>query len=1061
MLLAFGPFELDLAACELRCEGRTIAMQPRVFDTLRYLVERRDRVVSKQELIGALWSGQQLNSVAVPWSISHARKALGQRGRHPSYIETVRGRGYRFVADVRLIAAPRSTSAGAAPADGGIAPALRGGATLHERVETAFLAEPEPFVGRAEIMLQLEAALDVAGTGHGGLCLLTGDAGMGKTRCANELAALARHRGLSVWSGRCLDGGVAPGFWPFIQILRDAAPDASVAEPDRAVIEELLLALVPHAEAQRATEPGPPHDDGRFWLLDRLSRCLIRSARARVRVLVIDDLHWADESSLLALSLLTPLLAHSHMLVLAAARDSARSELERAASWSLARFAPCSRIALAGLQVGDVERYLQPVLGELLASELSSTLHARTAGNPLFLREGARQVFAQHRRDGSVRASDVKLPEAAKGFFDERLRALDALTRSVLDAACVIGDEIEIAMLQHVTGLPAEQILTALQAAMRERIVEPAAQGLRYGFLHPLVREVLYTALAADERARLHAQVGLAIEALALVEPKVHELAYHFHRAASPEHYPRVVRYGRAAGDAALRAFAYDEAVQLYGWALDAQPYAAPGDTEAACDLLLASAGALLLAGRRRESRAQCKRVVTLAQAAGLADPLIRAAWLLRPSIAIAQVPDATAVSALEQALALLPETAVAARAKAYSQLACIPPYATNMESLRATCDEALRLARSSGDPALLLDALMPRLRALSGPETSAEMLQLADEILRLEPRQVSGRCADVHVARYHALLRTGDTAAAERALESFGRIAHRLHAREWIWHYDRILAVRLMQAGNLDAAERRFNELWASSQRLKLPYGPTYYGAQLNALSLERTGRRLPAGLRSTAAPPGRDASSWASTLPAWRAESVLFAIDSGDSARARRELQALAEGQFAAVTRDGACLFAFAKLAKAAVALADRDVARELETVLLPWADQIAVGDLSFSAGCVSHYLGTLARLREDAEQARAHFERAIAIGERTGDQLQRPRSQLALALLLADTRSPRERAQARELAAEVASAAERMGLQAQLDAALQLSQWLADDTVASSGLHFRPAGKRKHVR
>src|SRR5262245_26882659 len=137
MVLAFGPFELDVAACELRREGKSVPLQPRVFDTLRYLVEHRDRLVSKRELIDALWGGQQLNAVAVPWSISHARKALGQNGEETRYIETVRGRGYRFVAEVQAHQSRNGTQASDSDA-----PPLSSSIT-------------DPFVGREPVMLQL------------------------------------------------------------------------------------------------------------------------------------------------------------------------------------------------------------------------------------------------------------------------------------------------------------------------------------------------------------------------------------------------------------------------------------------------------------------------------------------------------------------------------------------------------------------------------------------------------------------------------------------------------------------------------------------------------------------------------------------------------------------------------------------------------------------------------------------------------------------------------------------------------------------------------------------
>src|SRR5688572_5971555 len=200
VVFAFGQFELDVGARELRRDGRSVPLQPRVFSTLLYLIEHRDRVVSQQELIDALWEGAQLNPIAVPWSISHARRALGQRANSNPLIETVRGRGYRFIADVR------SHSDAASVGDSPL--------TWNSSVRTA--SAGGLFVGRDEVMAQLVSALGAARAGQGSLCLLTGEPGIGKTRCAEEIADLARRLGLSVWTGRCLDIGAAPAFWPWI-----------------------------------------------------------------------------------------------------------------------------------------------------------------------------------------------------------------------------------------------------------------------------------------------------------------------------------------------------------------------------------------------------------------------------------------------------------------------------------------------------------------------------------------------------------------------------------------------------------------------------------------------------------------------------------------------------------------------------------------------------------------------------------------------------------------------------------------------------------------------------
>jgi DNA-binding winged helix-turn-helix (wHTH) protein len=1051
MVLAFAQFELDVAACELRRDGRSVPLQPRVFDTLRYLVEHRDRLVSKQELIDALWGGQQLNAVAVPWSISHARKALGQQGQEPRFIETVRGRGYRFVAEVQEVVVRGAHAA--SDSERSVA-----------RV-TQVVGVTDPFVGREQVMLQLMAALEASRASHGRLLLLAGEPGIGKTRCASEFAALARARGVGLWSGRCLDEG-APAFWPIIQVLRDACADSTLSDADRTEAEHLLEQLVPRdVETSAAADGGVDSDDARFWLLDRLSRFFARSAKNRVRVISLDDLQGADESSLRALALLAPLLDRTQLLVIGTARD-APADLERGSAHLSMRLRPCERVILSGLLVSDVERYLAQMIGEVPVTELSQAVHARTAGNPLFVREAVRLVRAEYLRDGSVRAADVRLPEAAKGFVNDRLAALEAHTRSVLDAACVIGDEFELAVLQRTTELPAQELLSSLHAAESVRIVEPKSDGLKHNFAHPLMREGLYAALPSDRRAQLHAQVGLALEALALIEPRLNQLAYHFHHAAGADNCERAVRYGRLAGDAAMRVFAYDEAVQFYAWALEAQPYLKNSNTRAACELLLASAGALLRAGKRREWRKQCKQAIALARKAGLAELLVQAARQLRPSVTSAQVPDVLVVTALEEALSLLPESAVSVRALAYARLASIPPYAWDLARSRQMSDEAVQLANTSGEPSLILEALRSRFRALSGPDSMDELLRVSDELLSAEPRAGTWWSSDALLVRYLTLLRRGDVAGADRALAMFGRAAREMRVREWLWHHDRLKAQRALAAGRLDEAERQFNELWIESQRLHLPYGAMLYASQLSALSIERTGQRLPAGMSNE----NDDLWRWARDIPIYRAQRILLAIQNGERDRARDELRALAIDKFAPLPRDSNFLFATARLARAAVELNERDAAADLYEVLRPYGALFAISDFSFSLGSVSHHLGVLARALDLPVEARQHFELALDANLRTGHELFSLHSRLGLAELMADSRSRLERAEALALATEVRAAAQRYGLNGLRASAVVAVERLAAATNAritrsgvdrSRSLDKTVRGKRVRIR
>lgn len=988
MRIAFGPFELDLVACELSRDGQLIAMQPRVFDTLRYLLEHRDRIVSKQELLRELWSGQRLNSAAVPWCISHARRALGQRGDDNTFIQTIPRRGYRFVAEVQCSAAT----------------------PVRERIARGVTTPAQPpFVGRARPLRQLCAALDEAAAGRGGLVLLSGEAGIGKTRCTVEFEAAAHAAGVSAWIGRCIDHGAAPACWPFIQILRAACDDPTLAPADESLMRRLLCELAPAGAESQA----PLTDAERFWFLDRIGRVLLSAAGARTRLIIIDDLHCADESSLRALSMLSLSVRRSRLLMVATARDQCVAGGGHAAAALATRLRPHTAITLAALTEADIADYLRATLDQAPQPELVRAVHTRTGGNPLFIGDAMRAAEERRAGEGPLRADDVPLPAAAREFLHQRLAILSRPTCEALAAASVIGAEFSVPVLQHMCELSGHELLSRLHDAERARVLDSSA-GTSYRFVHPLLRELVYSGLSLAHRAQLHARVGLALETLRPFGANVQQLAYHFHHALGAEYRDRVARYAREAGDAAAGVYAHEEAARFYGWALQART-AAPGDDLASYgELLIHYAAASMFAGHREEARARCEQALALARAAQLPELLVQAVRVLRPPMTGPLVPDPVALAALEEARETLPEVAVAARARVNIQLACIPPYAASREQSMRLCDEGLRLTRLCGDHGLELEGLRARMHTLSGPETTDALIELTDRLLDHDARPSPWLTGQAHMARYFTLLRAARCAQAEAALAAFGHAASAMRMREWQWQHERLVAHRMLEAGAIAAAQRSFEQLRTEGRSLGLRHAEAAHVAQAHVIAqLTAPG--------ATHAPSGL--WSWAQAIASYRAFYVRRQIEAGDCSRARHEFDLLVEDGCARVARDSAYLYTLAELTHAAVALGARDAARVLETLLTPHAHCIAVSDVPISHGSVAHHLGLLARVRGACTHAVAHFEHAERVNSASGHHLHALASRLALADTLSRGREGGcERATA--LARDVEAAARRCG-------------------------------------
>src|SRR5262245_40464376 len=250
MIHVFSECELDETRFELRRRGTVVKLEPKTFDLLAYLVRAADRVVSKDELLDAVWPGQVVSESVLPKCVAAARRAVGDARTPGSVIQTVHGRGYRFVAPV----ATRT----AMTADAGDA--------------TSFLV---PFVGHTQAMARLRQALESALAGRGRVALLVGEPGIGKTRTAEELVADARRRGMLALVGRAYEGDGAPAFWPWVQILRAAAANATGARRAPRAVEAKEADALIHALDAGAQSPTGAHasdaEHARFRLFDAVA----------------------------------------------------------------------------------------------------------------------------------------------------------------------------------------------------------------------------------------------------------------------------------------------------------------------------------------------------------------------------------------------------------------------------------------------------------------------------------------------------------------------------------------------------------------------------------------------------------------------------------------------------------------------------------------------------------------------------------------------------------------------------------------------------------------------
>lgn len=417
-------------------------------------------------------------------------------------------------------------------------------------------------IGRAHpsAVLRDEAARAMAG--HGGLVLVAGEAGIGKTTLLTAAMAQARAAGALVVAGTCWDGGSAPGFWPWTQVLR--AIRRGVGEDGWAAARQAagpgLSVLLGEGGAD---EGGLPSLDGEFPLFDAVTTAFVTLSQRRPLVVGLDDLHWADAASLRLLRFAAQHTWSERVLLLGAYRDV---EVDSPGHPLRELMVPLSvkatTVTLTGLGRDEVAELMARTAGSAPDPALAAEVHRRTGGNPFFVEQTARLWHS----GGGVTA----VAPGVRDALDRRLALLPADVTALLSTAAVLGREFPQQVLAATAGLPPAEVDRLLAQAEEARLVAPLGAG-RYGFTHDLVREALHDGLGEPVRQELHAAVVRAAEAAPEVAAQVlpADLARHAYLAGpllEPE--TAVARLLAAATDASDR-LATDEAITHYRRALE------------------------------------------------------------------------------------------------------------------------------------------------------------------------------------------------------------------------------------------------------------------------------------------------------------------------------------------------------------------------------------------------------------------------------------------------------------------------------------------------------------
>jgi tetratricopeptide (TPR) repeat protein len=888
------------------------------------------------------------------------------------------------------------------------------------------------FVGRETERERLRAAFAAAEAGAQVTVLVGGEPGIGKTRLAAAVAADARAAGWTVLYGRSEEGLGVP-LQPFVESLDHLVAHAPLELLPRHAAEHggELARLVPRL-GRRLPHLAPDasrSEDDRYLLFRAVGALLAAVAEATPLLLVLDDLHAADRSTVLLLAHLVSTRSLPRTLVVATYRSTDLSEAHGVAELlaDLHREPQIERIELGGLTVADVVSLLEGAAGEKLDEaglEVVRRLSDETGGNAFFLAELVRSlvdsgdiVWSEHGWTARPAAVGAVLPGSVRDVVLRRVRRLGDRVHAVLSAAAVIGREFDLDLLAAVTGLGADELLDLVDVAAGSALVgELDAEEARFSFAHALVAHTLYDELSRARRRRTHRRVAEALEALNGEDlgARVGQLAHHWREAGRGAE-AKALDYAVRAGDHASARRAADEAAEWYARAL-ALLEDGPAARGRRADLLFRLGDAQRRAGNPDNAEAW-REAGRLARAAGDVDTLVRVALTnTRAFAAVIGGVDPDRVAVIEAALEAVGSEDSAVRAELLAMLANELVFEADPGRRRALSDEAVAVVRRVGDARSLLRVMTLRYTAIQHPDTLEERTANLEEAVAAIDNEDDFLAFAAVRWRTNARLERGDVAGAEADLARCARMAARVGEplRLWIAMFPRLQLTILR--GRLDEAETQASELLEAGVRAAQPDAANFYGSALVRIRCEqgRLAELEPLLEQTVAAYPG---------MPGWRSMLALARLEAGSPAAARAMLREAAADGFASLPRDWTWFPAVAYWTEVATRTGETAACLRLLELLEPFSDRI-VDQGTAPVRTVVHYLGALALAVGRFADAECHIDAAEAAHERLGARIWLAETRVLRARLLLSRDGAPSAARARPALARAVAEAEALG-------------------------------------
>ena len=574
--IIFDSFYLDLANECLWRGAQAIKLRPKAFAVLDYLLRHPGQLVTKEELLTNIWPETYVGDAVLKVVIQQLREALDDDPKSPRFIETAHRRGYRFIGPL---------------AENEPMPAVAEEISSPPTISPSALsaaASPQGFVGRERALTQMQSWFEKMLSSDRQIVFVTGEAGIGKTTLVDTFAqSIAATQSIRIGRGQCLEQyGTGEAYLPVLEAIgRLCREQEDVVEVLRAHAPMWLLQMPSLVSAVEREALGRELlGASRERMLREMSEALAALTAEAPLVLILEDLHWSDYSTLDLISYLARQRQAARLMIIGTYRMAelivSRHPLKAVKQELLAK-QQCEELLLDYLSCDAVAMYLSDRFpGNRFPAGLAELIYERTDGNPLFMVNAVDYLVAEGLLVKSdegwelvveIKKVEVRVPESIRQMLDKQIDHLDAEEQQILEAASVAGAEFSVlavaaALTEEVANVEARcEELARQHHFLRDNGVQLLPNGEavgRYGFIHALYQNVLYDRLPATRRIQLHRRIGEQGEALYGERAReiAAELAMHFERSRD---YKRAAKYLQQAADICIRRFAYQEAVSL------------------------------------------------------------------------------------------------------------------------------------------------------------------------------------------------------------------------------------------------------------------------------------------------------------------------------------------------------------------------------------------------------------------------------------------------------------------------------------------------------------------